>query len=237
MKKKFFITIILPLLGMFSCQVANAQSTRIIFGEDTVSTIDKYDRLYHMVAAEKVDRNTLLKFDAVMWGQKQPSVTVEQRVWKDIIIEPNLAFSSFDWSRDQGINFALKPTVDLKYYYNRTHREGLGREVVGFSADYIGFGFSYTFTDDKLFYGFELGDHYIELPEGELLPDRDFYTYYSWHVVYGIQRRIGKMAYADVSGGFEKTYFGAQGNSKVLPIINIRLGIAFSTGQFKRMLR
>ncbi len=215
----------------------SAQSTHIIYGEDSTASVGKYDRLYQMVASEKIDLNTLLKFDAVEWGQKHPSFTVEQRIWKDIIVETSLTFTSFDWSQDLGINFAFSPNVDFKYYYNRAHRARLGRKVVGFSADYISFGVGYTVSDDKAFYNYELSDSYIELPNGVNDLHGDFLTCYSWRMMYGLQRRIGKFAYADVSCGFEKTYFGDYGTSKLLPTIDIKLGFAFSVEKFKRVLR
>ena len=59
-----------------------AQSTRIVYGTDS-SAVGKYDRLYQMIASERILQNTQIKFDAVQWGQVHPSVTVEQRLWKD----------------------------------------------------------------------------------------------------------------------------------------------------------
>lgn len=190
-----------------------------------------------MVASERVLQNTQLKFDAVQWGQVHPSFTVEQRLWRDLVVEPNLLLSSFNWSKDGGINFAFTPNVSLKYFFNRAYRERKGANVVGFSSDYIAVGFSYTMTDDKSFFDYELEEKYVKELEHPVLLEDDFYYYHSWYVLYGIQRKISKMAYADVSGGFEKTYFGSFGSSKVLPVIKIKLGFSLSPEQFKRLTR
>lgn len=212
------------------------QSTRIVYGEDSLNE-GKYDRIYQMVSEQKVDINTQIKLDAVQWGQIQPSFTVEQRIWKDITIEPNITFSSLDWSQNQGINYALNPNLDIKYYFNRARRERLGRNVIGFSADYFSFGMSYTLTDDKAFYNYTLGESYIELPNGVNDLIGETFDYYSWRAMYGIQRKIGNIAYADIALGLQRNYFGDYGTSKVIPLIQVKLGFALSTEQFKRFTR
>lgn len=236
---KFKTSIQFLLCFLFSMGFASAfyaQSTRVVYGTDS-SAVGKYDRLYQMVASERVLQNTQLKFDAVQWGQVHPSFTVEQRVWKDLIVEPNLLLSSFDWSTDGGINFAFTPNVTLKYFFNRAYRERKGASVVGFSADYIAVGLSYTMTDDKSFFDYELEEKHVKQPQDIINLEDDFFYYRSWYFLYGIQRKISKMAYADVSGGFEKTYFGAFGTSKLLPVIKIKLGFSLSPEQFKRLTR
>lgn len=197
----------------------------------------KYDRLYQVVSESKVDVNTLIKIDAVQWGQVQPSLTMEQRIWKDATLEPSATFSSLDWSQAEGIRFAITPDVCLKYYFNRARRERLGKNVIGFSADYLSVGFAYTYTDDKVFYNNELGKSYITLDNGESDLEGDHFSYYNWYVLYGIQRRFGKVAYIDVAGGVERNYFGEYGTSKVIPIIKIKIGFSLSVEQIKRFVR
>lgn len=225
------------LIALLTTASAYGQSMRIEYGEDTTVNVGKYDRIYQMVSEQKVNINTLWKFDAVQWGQIQPSVTVEQRLWKDISVEPNFTLSSFKWSRPEGINFALNPNLDFKYYFNRARRERLGKNVIGFSADYFSFGMSYTFTDDKVFYSNELGENYIKEPNEVVDLEGDYFSYFSWHVMYGLQRKIGTVGYADIAGGFERNYFGEYGTSKIIPTIRIKLGFALSTEQFKRVTR
>ena len=153
------------------------------------------------------------------------------------MVESNLLLSSFNWSKDGGINFAFSPNVSLKYYFNRAYRERKGANVVGFSADYIAVGFSYTMTDDKSFFDYELEEKYVKQPDETVNLNDDFFYYHSWYFLYGIQRKISKMAYADVAGGFERTSFGAFGSSKLIPVIKIKLGFALSPEQFKRFTR
>lgn len=215
---------------------AMAQGTRIEYGVDTVS-IGKYDRIYQMVSEQKVDINTLIKFDAVQWGQIQPSLTLEQRLWRDLSLEPNLSVSSLDWTRDGGIEFAFNPNLELKYYFNRARRERLGKNVIGFSADYFLVGFSYTLTDDNIYLYSELGDMHMNFIGGaEVLTD-NFYSFTSWRVMYGIQRKIGNMAYADFAFGGEKYDFKDFGKSKIIPTFKVKLGFALSREQFKRFSR
>lgn len=221
----------------FASSVAVAQKAHIVYGEDSTENVGKYDRIYQMVSEQKVDINTLIKFDAVQWGQVQPSFTVEQRIITDFTIEPSLTASSLKWSREEGLDFAITPSVSFKYYYNRARREGLGKNVLGFSADYFLLGFSYTFTDDKVFYSYALGDNFIVLPNGVNDLNDSYFHYNSWFLMYGIQRKIGNMAYADIAGGVERNYFGDFGDSKVIPVIKIKLGFALSTDQFQRLTR
>lgn len=209
----------------------------MVYGVDSTVNMGKYDRIYQVASEQKVDINTLIKFDGVQWGQIQPSITLEQRLWKDLTIEPNITMSSFDWTRAEGINYAFNPNVDLKYYFNRAYREREGKNVIGFSADYFSVGFSYTMTDDKSFYNNQMEDEFIDYTGGSLGLTDDYYSYTSWRVMYGLQRKIGNMAYADFSIGGEKFYFRDFGNSKVLPTIKIKLGFALSTEQFKRLSR
>lgn len=232
--KYILLFLALPLLTVTSVM---AQSSTLGYGIDSTSNVGKYDRIYQVVSEQKVDVNTLIKFDAVQWGQIQPSLTIEQRLWRDLIIEPNLTMSSFEWARDEGINFALNPNLDLKYYYNRARRERLGKNVLGFSADYFLVGLSYTLTDDKVYFNYELGEHYMGYEGGAEGLVEDFYRYASWRIMYGVQRKIGNMAYADLAIGGEKHYFGEFGNSKLMPVIKIKLGFALSTEQFKRFSR
>lgn len=213
------------------------QNTRIEYGEDSTSQAGKYDRIYQMVSEQKVDVNTLIKFDAVQWGQIQPSVTVEQRLWKDLTIEPNITISSLDWSRDGGFDFAFNPNLDFKYYFNRSRRERMGKNTIRFSADYILVGFSYTLTDDKTFFNYELGDNYIDFEGGESALIDDYFSYTSWHIMYGFQRKISNIAYADFAIGGERHYFREYGTSKIIPTIKIKLGFAMSPKQFKRLSR
>lgn len=215
---------------------AMAQDTRIEYAEDTLSNIGKYDRIYQMVSEQKVDVNTLMKFDAVQWGQIQPSITIEQRVWRDFTIEPNLTMSSLHWSRDGGIDFALNPNLEFKYYYNRAHRERLGKNVIGFSADYFLVGFSYTLTDDKVYFSNQMEEKQVFDGGSESLTD-DYYSFTSWRFMYGIQRKIGNMAYADVACGIEQCDFKDFGRAKVTPTFKIKLGFALSREQFKRLSR
>lgn len=213
------------------------QGTRIEYGVDTISSVGKYDRIYQMVSEQKVDVNTMIKFDAVQWGQIQPSITIEQRLWKDFTIEPNLTISSLGWSRDGGIDFALNPNLELKYYYNRAHRERLGKNVIGFSADYFLVGFSYTLTDDKAFFAYQLEDKHITLDGGTEILTANYYSFLAWRAMYGLQRKIGNMAYADIAFGFEQHDFNDFGRAKVMPTFKIKLGFALSREQFKRLSR
>ncbi len=228
-----FVLLFFAIIGI----EAAGQNTHIEYGEDTVTNISKYDRIYQVISAQKINVNTLIKFDAVQWGQIHPSITVEQRLWKDLTIEPNITMSSLEWSRDEGYDFAINPNLDLKYYFNRSRRERLGKNVIGFSADYILVGFSYTYTDDKSFYNYELEDSYIELENGTASITDSYMHIASWHVMCGMQRKIGNMAYADVAIGCEKNYFGSYGTSKVIPTIKIKLGFALSPEQIKRICR
>jgi hypothetical protein len=213
-----------------------AQEERITYSEDTTENINQYDRYYQLTSEQKRDVNTLLKFDAVQWGQVHPSLTIEQRIWKNLTVEPSITFSSLAWSSELGINFAFNPNVSLKYYFNKKRRERLGKNVIGFSGDYISVNFSYSVTDDKNFFEYELGDNFLNLEDGDELT-ADFYNYASWNIMYGIQRKFGKLAYADISGGIQRSYFGDYGISKVLPVIKLRLGFALSIEQFKRFSR
>lgn len=213
------------------------QNMRIEYGEDTISNVGKYDRIYQMVSEQKVEVNTLMKFDAVQWGQIHPSLTIEQRLWRDLTIEPNLTMSSLKWSRDGGIDFALNPNIDLKYYYNRARRERLGKNVIGFSADYFLVGYSYTLTDDKGFYAYQLSENHIELEGGEESLIEEYYSFTSWRAMYGLQRKIGNMAYADVAFGLEQNDFKDFGTAKIMPTFKIKLGFALSREQFKRLSR
>lgn len=228
--------IITIYLTLFSLS-AMGQGTRIEYGEDTINNVGKYDRIYQMVSEQKVDVNTLIKFDAVQWGQIQPSITIEQRLWNDFTIEPNITMSSLDWSRDGGIDFALNPNVELKYYYNRARRERLGKNVIGFSADYFLVGFSYTLTDDKGFFAYQLTENHITLEGGEESLTKDYYSYTALRAMYGIQRKIGNMAYADVAFGIEQHDFRDFGRAKIMPTFKIKLGFALSREQFKRLSR
>lgn len=237
MPRKINFTYLISISLALFCIGATAQGIRLEYGEDTLSSVGKYDRIYQVVSEQKVDANMLIKLDAVQWGQVQPSLTIEQRVWRDITLEPNLTMSSLHWSRDGGIDFALNPNLELKYYFNRNRRERLGKNVIGFSADYFLVGFSYTLTDDKVFFAYQLGDNYIDLIGGSDALYADYYNFTSWRVMYGLQRKIGNMAYADLAIGGERHYFREYGTGKVIPTIKIKLGFALSREQFKRFSR
>lgn len=231
---------ILSLLFCFvALQVAISQEdVTIEYGVDTVSQVGKYDRIYQVVSESKVNVNTLIKFDAVQWGQLHPSITVEQRIWNDLTVEPSLTVNSLNWSRAEGIQYALRPEVAFKYYYNRSRRERLGKNVVGFTGDYFAVGMNYTITDDKVYYNYALGESYITLPGGvNDLESSDLMSHYSWFAMYGMHYRFGKVAFADVSAGVTRNYFGEYGVSKVLPTIRIKIGFALSKEQFIRFTR
>ena len=211
------------------------QDIVVEYTADTTVNIGKYDRLYQVASEQKVEINTLMKFDAVKWGQLKPAFTLEQRIWNDLTIEPSVSFSSFKWSLKDGFNFGLNPDLAVKYYINRNHRLRRGKNTIGFSADYILVGLSYTLTDDKDFYNYELGNKHINHDGGASELEKDFYSYYSWRAMYGLQRRIGNVAYADFSVGVEKYYFNGFGHSKLMPSVNIKLGFVLSGVQLKRL--
>jgi hypothetical protein len=143
--------------------------------------------------------------------------------------------SSLNWTRDGGIEFALNPNLELKYYYNRARRESLGKNVIGFSADYFLVGFSYTMTDDKVYFSNQLGEKHIS-GGSEALTD-NYYSFTSLRVMYGIQRKIGNMAYADFAFGGEQHDFRDFGRTKIIPTLKVKLGFALSREQFKRFSR
>ena len=211
------------------------QEVVVEYTTDTAINIGKYDRLYQVASEQKVEINTLMKFNAVKWGQLKPAFTVEQRIWNDLTIEPSVSFSSLRWSFKEGFNFGLNPDLAIKYYINRAHRLRRGKNTIGFSSDYILVGLTYTLTDDKDFYNYELGNKHINYDGGVSGLGKDFYSYYSWRAMYGLQRRIGNAAYADFSVGVGKYYFNGLGNSKLMPAVNIKLGFVLSGVQLIRL--
>ncbi len=213
------------------------QDVIVEYGVDTTVNVGKYDRLYQVASEQKVEINTLMKFDAVKWGLLLPAFTLEQRIWKDFVIEPSVSFSSLKWSLKEGFDFAFNPNATLKYYYNTNHRVRRGKKTIGFAADYFAVAFSYTLTDDNSYYNYILNTKHMSYDGGtEGLTD-DFYSYFSWRAMYGLQRRIGNVAYADFALGVERFYFGDFGTSKTLPTFQIKIGFALSAEQLKRLSR
>lgn len=211
----------------FFCSETNAlsQTSSMVYSEDTTQIIEsEYDRLYRLFLSDKKRIYTIIKINATDWGQLMPSIVVEQNMNHSYNFEVGMRLSAFDWSFENGINYAFTSTLDFKYYYNYKRREKRGRKTNGFSGNYFALGGALTVSDYNTFMETEMLKHNIHFAS-PLNPK--IYNIWSADLKYGIQRRLGAIGYIDVQAGFRYINYINYGEN-LLPILRVGIGFGLT---------
>lgn len=182
-----------------------AQESRIEVSVDSVhNSLSKYDQIFSLLSSEKTKINTIYKFNAVDWGQLQPSFSLETSLTPNLSIEPGFRLINFGVKNETGLKYLVEPSFISKYYYNFKRREKLGRETNGFSGNYFFAGFVMPFSDNYDWYSQHLENSYFLYADS---PEEDHRTLYSGNlqVGYGIQRRLASIGYIDFRAGYGRS--------------------------------
>ncbi len=233
--KKLIIVLFLVMAGM---QYSRSQSDTILVSEEQVNRSDeKYDRVYKLFIEDR-DREIkhLWKLNLLQLTLIQPNVGFEQRIGQKFSSETYILIGFPNHWQSGYLGgyayqyFNLLVTQQLRFYYNYSRRENLGKITNGFSGNYFacelhsGYG---RYIDNSIF------DTSFGISENQFGYGFGFY--------YGLQRRIGNIGYFDcfaglkiitsLSGFYSDGYYG-------IPHIGIRAGFAIdSFKNLKRMLK
>ena len=218
---------------LISTFLSFSQSDTILVSSGIKDSIDmKYDRVYRLFLQDKShDVRHLWKVSLLQLTPTPIILAYEQKIGKRWSNETFLysilsiynagnTYFNFDF-----INYHcdIHANDRIKYYYNLTRRERLGKNTGGFSGNYIGIG---VFVQDNFYKSFPMNYNYPLVKYGSLL-------------YYGLQRRIGNI-------GFFETYLGmgycfAPHNPSFTGTYSdfgFRLGFAIeSVAELKKMLR
>lgn len=196
--KNFFI-IALTLIPFFGY----SQTETVTIYECEIDTINnQYDKLFTYFIADKEEVKRLWKFNAVDWAVLNPSLALEQKLGKKSSLEVETKIFLGDyigfvngyiyngWHQPKATIYA-----DYRLYTNLLKRERKGKPTNGFSANYFsagilgGYGKLLSeYTDHVDYYGNNYYENTLQ---------------YRARLAYGIQRRIGSIAYFDVKIGFQ----------------------------------
>lgn len=207
-----------------SMQHSFAQKDSIIVSEGIKDSIDlKYDRIYKLFLQDKShDVRHLWKVNLLQSSFVLLNLTYEQKIGKKWTNETYLGVNPyFDFYHDYK-DCKVRLEDRIKYYYNLGRRERLGKNTIGFSGNYFAIG------------GLLKGDRKSFSPE-----------YYSQRLeyitllYYGLQRRIGNIAYFEtyIGVGYPINIQNAPQDWQYWDM-GVRLGFAIeSVAELKRMLR
>jgi hypothetical protein len=212
---------------LISTLLSFSQSDTILVSSGVKDSIDiKYDRIYKLFIQDKShDVRHLWKVNLLQLSYLPLNLAYEQKIgnkWSNetyLGISPNFYFIPDYTSYEYYILLEDR----IKYYYNLTRRERLGKNTGGFSGNYLGIGGA---LKGREWSSFNAEYHY---------PSIDYISF----LYYGLQRRIGNIGYFEMYIGV-----GHQINIKNSPHeglywdMTLRLGFAIeSMAELKRMLR
>jgi hypothetical protein len=216
--------------------------TVYLIKSDTVFEVQKQDLLYRLLVEDRgIETGHLWKINIVDIGFLKPNLGYEQLITGPLTIEGYFSYgaASVGFVKDGVYSFLHNSSVELeqqfKYYYNLRSRERSGKKIYGFSANYVSSSLWYSQNDDMAF-----------TTDSTSFPN---VKRYNLGFKYGIQRRIGNLAYVDVYAGvyycWEEIISTALSNQKVLnynnyvyPVLGIKAGFAIdSFANLKRMLK
>lgn len=227
-----FITILLIIASTFY-----AQETRVIVSEDSVAQSNEYDRLFNLLSENRTKINTLIKLNAVDWGQLSPSIIIEQRVHKNLTVEPLIRVDGFGVSQQTGLKYLITPEIRLKYYYNMGFRERQGKNINGFSGNYFVASFSSPFGDTPDLSESILNKTYFYDYDLSELEANKIHSIGMLHVGYGLQRRFMDFGYFDMAVGLNYQVYNKYipEHKKLLPFIKIGIGFGFTPSKAKEL--
>lgn len=129
-------------------------------------------------------------------------------------------FRIFDRNRDQQLLFYPKLRIDGRYYYNAERRLQRGRNIEGFSANYVCFMLQYllnpnVLSQDDQGHTAEYWDFRRPMGHGVALS-------FAW----GLQRRFARYGFYDIQLGPQVINgFNQEGEPRVSLVPNLRFGL------------
>lgn len=230
----------LLLLSIILCFALRleAQETRIIVSEDSTLKANEYDRLFNMMSENKTVITGLFKFNAVDWGQLSPSFIYEQKLLKNLSIEPSLRLDAFGSTQQDGLRYVITPELGLKYYHNTTYREVNGKNTNGFSGNYFVISYLMPFSDTPELFETMLNRQYFYDYKINTLEINKTYALGMIHFGYGIQRRFLNIGYVDCAFGVNFQTNNIKLSYKdPLPFIKIGIGFGVTPKKAKELTK
>lgn len=201
--------------------------------DSSVLKNQEYDKIFSYFIADKEEIKTLLKINAVEWGQLQPSARMEFMLTPATTLEPSIVLKASNWSFEDGLQYGLIGGFDYKVYYNKKRRERLGKSTNGFSANYFALGAYGIFTDYQKYIENLFNQQRVK--HASPLID-DFYSGFNFELKYGLQRRIGNIGYVDVQAGAGYNVFNGFKGAPY-PILRIGIGFGVTSKKVKEFIK
>lgn len=216
-----------------------AQETRVVVTEDSTLQTSEYDRLFNLLSEDRTQINSLFKLNAVDWGRLSPSFIFEQRIYKNLTVEPVLRIDGFGVSQQTGLKYMITPEFRLKYYYNMGLRERQGKNINGFSGNYFTAAFAAPFGDTPEMTESLLNQYYFYDYDLSGLEVNKLHAIGMFHLGYGIQRRFLDLGFFDMSVGVNVQVYNKliPEHSKLLPYIKIGIGFGVTPQKAKELNR
>jgi len=209
---------------------AQQDSTKVELSQTNMALAPKLNDPFFNVRRKK-DEKYLWKLNLLGTFFKGLDISYEQKIapkWSlNINSITNLRSFNFgntnalNWASNeplQNINFSQSLSFQLRYYYNLNKRTRQGKPT-NFSGNYFGLeqSNSYNHYNYNGLYPFLFSDRFS---------GNGFST--SLNLVYGIQRKIGKVGYIDASAGIgiRHNEFGQYKETILWPTAKIAIGLA-----------
>jgi hypothetical protein len=238
MKKLICIT----LLFLIYNQLSIAQDDSILVSTGTKDSIDmKYDRIYKLFIQDKShDVRHIWSLGLSSPGILVCGIGYEQKIGKKWSNKTSLGIGAdadlFNYNFT-GISISIGD--DIRYYYNLSRRENLGRNTNGFSGNYLSLGSN--FGVGSIYFTENFNDN-TSISHGSTVES-------ALNFGYGLQRRIGNIGYFNASLGVSyilsysgifsgSEYYHSSLETYLFPFAGLGFGFAIeSFKELKKMLK
>ena len=241
--KKVFITLLMGLTTLTT--YSQSDSVKVEYSQEKITKAHKMDEAICDVLTRRENQGkNLWKFNLLRTFLDGFTVSYERKIapkWSlDISSVTTMSGiyiyrDYFDYSRflDRRSNLKETLSLELRYYYNLDRRIRLAKKA-GFSGNYLGLGMSsmYNYLYERIY------DTPPKVPYGVIAGFTEYINFQfssSLNLIYGIQRKIGRIGYIDASVGIGMAYLTASNhfwNDKnytfeIDPSLKLGVGIAF----------
>lgn len=193
---------------------------------DSAKSEKEYDIFYQLLFEDRMEINHLWKFDAIELARLVPNIRYEHKLNGDWTLQHG---ALIDWRANtyrEDYYTVLNANLfsSIRYYYNKGRRKRLGKNVNSFVGNYFG-------SQINLGFQTSISDKYK--PNNYFTPGS--------YVLYGLQRRLGKIMYLDFFFGlgaiynFRSAYFSQEKGFQFMSTIGFDIGFTFENLKFKRL--
>ncbi len=214
-------------LSIIFLVVISALSSSVQAQNDSVKSQKKYGRHYQLLFEDRMEINHLWKFDAIELARLVPNIRYEHKLKGDWTLQHG---ALIDWRTNNYYKDEYYTVLSanlfssIRYYYNKERRKRLGKNVNSFVGNYFG-------SQINLGFQTSISDKYK--PHNYFIPGA--------YVLYGLQRRLGKIMYLDFFYGlgavynYRSAYFYQEKGLQFMATIGFDIGFTFENLKFIRL--